>query len=336
MLFYCALSAGEWTDFVRLHREALLEDGFSENITLLQRRPVEDLAKTLALAYSLREERVANSLNEENESSELSKSTASGQFKFGKEDDHTEPSARRLLPFRRSGTSTSATSQSNPTSNGTTSRWAGVFFKSSSNSQLTVAAQTPPSEPHSVSPPPPPPPPQHSPALKFSPGTWGASLSAASRKFTKLRIASPDSSPSSSKTAVHLDDRPSALSNFNRSTSAFSARVGAAVRDSFERRNEIMSKVGEWVANAHDVESNQNDSTEQEDVAHSPGGYESRATEEIKRLEGEIRPREKAEVSPEEYIAQIKKRWEGRDEKEIVHDINNNSIDDPLGVGDVS
>src|SRR5271170_5524034 len=254
----------------RSHRETLLEGGFSENITLLQRHPVEDLAMTLAMAYTLREHRVTTTLNQENESSEPptpSTSSAANRFKFGKDDESpTSPGISRVTSI--------ASTQSVPTPNGVTSRWGRNFFaKNSSSPQLPSIPKTPP----------PPPPEQESmeeQPVKFSPGAWGASLSAASRKLNKLRLTptiSPDTSPSSSKSAVHLDDRPAgptALSAIKESTSTISARVSGVMRDSFDRRNEIISKVGGWVANSYDSESGRRGMTDWEDVGSQGGGRE--------------------------------------------------------------
>jgi hypothetical protein len=304
-------------DVRRSHREALLDGGFSENITLLQRRPVDDLAKTLAMAYSLREERVTSSLTEENDASEpqILSGSITGRFQFGKDE----------LEVRRTGGVSSLQSVP-PQSNGAT-RWGRGFFKNnSSNPQVNTAPKTPP----------PPEPKSEDPPSKFSPGAWGASLSAASRNFNKLRFTpgSPDTSPSQSKSAVHLDDRPTTVPPFStikESTSTISARVSAAVRDSFDRRNEIIQKVGGWVANESSGRSSLTDWEEVQSPI-SPDG--SRASEEIKRLEGEIRKKEK-EISPEEYIARIKKRREERESREIkkMKGGSGSNVDDPLGVG---
>jgi hypothetical protein len=296
-----------------------LEGGFSENITLLQRRPVDGLAKTLALAYSLREERVTNALNEENETSEppTPSSAISGKFKFSKEDIKSELSGTGF-GFRR--VSTAAYTQSTPPTNETGMRWGRGLFgnNNSSNPIINTTPKTPP----------PPEPTVEDTPSKFSPGAWGASLSAASRKLNKLRISqgqtSPVISPSSPKTAVHLDDRhtptptPSTLpafSTFMESTASISARVSAAVRDSFDRRNEILSKVGGWVANTNELESGQSSLTDWEDVESPRRSTDSRANEDIKQLEGEI-PKKEKEISPEEYIARIKKRLEKRESRE--------------------
>lgn len=321
-----------------LHRKTLLEDGFSENITLLQRRPVEDLAKTLALAYSLREERVTNALNEENETSEppTPSSAISSRFKFGKEEEKIEATGG-LLGIRH--VERTPSTQSVPTTNG--SRWGRGFFKNNSNTQVNVI------------PPKTPPPVEIAEILsrgatpsKFSPGAWGASLSAASRKLNKLRLtpgSSPDTSPSQSKTAVHLNDRPTpvavpdassatipALAAIKGSTSVISARI----RESFERRNELMSKVGGWVANTHESDSPRSSLTDWEDIGSARDRSESRANEEIKRLEGEVRRKEKEDISPEEYIARIKRRREERGENEVRSSLSSEkNIDDPLGVG---
>jgi len=261
----------------------------------------------LAMAYSLREERVMNTLNEENEASEppTPSSSISGRFKFGKDD----------VEVRKIDTYTSI--QSVPTSNGTiTSRWGRGFFKTnSSNPQVNITPKTPP-PPESTS--------DENPS-KFSPGAWGASLSAASRTLNKLRLnpGSPDTSPSSSKSAVHLNDRTSVKE------STISAKVTAVVRDSFERRNEIISKVGGWVANTPQPESGRNSITDWEEV---PTLESSAADEEIKRLEGEMRKKEKKDVSPEEYIARIKRRREERESREVKVK-ETSGVDDPLGVG---
>jgi hypothetical protein len=286
---------------------------------------VDDLAKTLAMAYSLREERVTSSLTEENDASEppTPSSPITGRFKFGKD----EPEARRA------GSVTSA--QSIPQQSNGTTRWGIGFFKNnSSNPQINTVPKTPP----------PPEPQSEDPPSKFSPGAWGASLSAASRKFNKLRLTpgSPDTSPSQSKSAVHLDDRLTSTTTtvtvppflaIKESTSTISARVSAAVRDSFDRRNEIIQKVGGWVANESSGRSSLTDWEEVQSPI-SPDG--SRASEEIKRLEGEIRKKEK-EISPEEYIARIKKRREERESREIkkMKGGNGSNVDDPLGVGEM-
>lgn len=310
------------------HRDELLEGGFSENITLLQRRPVEDLAQALSLAYSLREERVTTTLNEENEYSQpptpSTQSQSNGPFKFGKEEESASPST---FSFRRVGSGTST--QSAPASNAP--RWGITFFsKNNSSTQVNTVPKTPPPEVFEEQQP------------KFSPGSWGASLSAATRKFNKLRMtpSSPDSP--SSKGGVNLEDRaatptenrsasPSAstLSTIKESTSKVSAKVSAAVRDSFERRNEIISKVGGWVANTHDTGSARSSITDWEDVS-SPTDSVDRANEEIKKLEGEIHRKEK-EITPEEYIARIKKRREERGGPKEIKASHNTDIDDPLG-----
>jgi hypothetical protein len=303
---------------IRSHRQELLEGGFSENITLLQRRPVEDLAKTLSLAYSLREERITNTMNEEHEQSD---STIGGNFKFGKEEDKFDPSTGI---FRRSNTSNSTSSV--PSTNGT--RWGRSFFKTSSNTQVNIIPKTPPLDP-SPSPPP-----------KFSPGSWGVSLSAASRKLNKLRLSpsptpDPDTSTSPLQNPVNLEERPNPISSINLSTTALGQRVTAVVRDSLERRNEIISKVGGWVANTHDPET-RSSSSEWVEV-DKPSETESKANEEIKRLEGEINKREKVEITPEEYIARIKRRQVEREQAEkSVFNKDVKGIDDPLGVGGVS
>ena len=238
---------------------------------------MEDLAKTLALAYSLREERLTNTLNEENEASEppTPSSSITGRFKFGKDD----------VEVRNIGSNTST--QSVPTSNGTiTSRWGRGFFKAnSSNPQVNITPKTPP----------PPEPTSDENPSKFSPGAWGASLSAATRKLNKLRITpgSPDTSPSSSKSAVHLDDRQSVKE------STISARVTSVVRDSFDRRNEIISKVGGWVANNPQPESGRSSITDWEEVSALES---SAANEEIKRLEGEMRKKEKKIFRPKNIL----------------------------------
>ena len=183
---------------------------------------------------------------------------------------------------------------------------------------------------------------------KFSPGAWGASLSAASRKLNKLRLTptiSPDTSPSSSKSAVHLDDRPvvtgpNAQTAIKESTSTISARVSGLMRDSFDRRNEIISKVGGWVAN-YDSESGRSSMTDWEDVgSQGRESSESRANEEIRRLEGEIggTGKKEKELSPEEYIARIKRRREEREGKsrgkeERAGKVSEGEGSDPLGVG---
>ena len=313
----------------RSHREELLQNGFSENITLLQRRPVDDLARTLGLAYTLREERVTDSLNLANEYSEppTPSSSITGSFKFGKDDEKLQQ--KSSFGFRRGGSTTSTLSPPASVVNGTTSRWG--WFKNDSSSQVNLLAppKTPPEAVVEETP------------SKFSPGAWGASLSAASRKLNRLRItsagpSSPDS-PSSSKSAVHLDDRQPEEKQPNQtiiaikgSTSTFSARVSAVVRDSFEHRTEIISKVGEWVANTKDPEANI--SNEQEVVSSPRQSSDSRASEEIKKLEGEMGRRNKTGVSPEEYIARIKKRKEERASKEIK--VTGSNVDDPLGVGE--
>jgi len=295
---------------------------------------------TLAMAYNLREERVTSLLNEENESLPPTPSTSSNsRFKFGKDDESTSAGVSRVTSI--------ASAQSVPattTTNGVTSRWGRNFFQKSSGSpQLPASPKTPP--------PPLPEQTEDQPA-KFSPGAWGASLSAASRKLNKLRLTptiSPDTSPSSSKSAVHLDDRftgtqppnnaPTTLSALKESTSTISARVGAVVRDSFDRRNEIISKVGGWVANSHDSESGRSSLTDWEDVGttSSQGGggresMESRANEEIRRLEGEMGGKKggKEEISPEEYIARIKRR---REEREGKKEVQAGNAEDPLGAG---
>lgn len=324
-----------------------MESGFSENITLLQRRPVEDLAKTLAMAYSLREERVTSTLNEENgsEPPTPSSSTANlaGRFKFGKEDDSVVLGRRATPP-----------APTPATANGT-SRWGRGFFKSNSSSQVNLNVAAPKT-----------PPPQEPEAetkggsgvgggdvpSKFSPGAWGASLSAASRTLNKLRLTpgtSPDTSPSSSKSAVALDDRqtvpaPSVASSGTTNPSPLAAvikstsRVSATLRDSFERRNDILQKVGGWVANTHDQ--SPRSSTDWEEIDAPRESTDFRSAEEIQRLESEIK--KKAEISPEEYIARIKKRREdreGRQSKDIkdLGDVGGMTRDqgDPLGVESV-
>lgn len=311
----------------RSHREELLQGGFSENITLLQRRPVEDLAKTLALAYALREERVTDALNEANAPSEPStpSNVIIGAFKFGKDDEKSE--AKTPFAFRRVGSISSTTSA--PSTDDTSPRWG--WFKNNSSSQPNLAPpKTPPDNPIT----------EDDPPTKFSPGSWGASLSVATRKLNKFRIsstgpASPES-PSSSKSAVHLDDRlpenqqNQTLTSIKGSTSNLSARVSAAVRDSFERRNEILQKVGGWVSNTHDPETRVSEDWE---VVSPHESGESRANEEIKRLEGELGRRKKSEISPEEYIARIKKRREARESRETKPP--SSMVDDPLGVDEV-
>jgi hypothetical protein len=282
---------------------------------------VDDLAKTLAMAYTLREERVTSTLIGEIEGSEPStpSSAITGRFKFGKD----EPEVRK--------TGITKSIQSVPPSNGTiTSRWARGFFKNnSSNPQINTAPKTPPLQ-DSVSED------SNSPS-KFSPGAWGASLSAASRKLNKLRLSpgSPDASPSQSKTSVHLEDRstvPPFLS-IKESTSTITAKVSAVVRDSFDRRNEIISKVGDWVANES---SGRSSLTDWEEVQTPNNADESRANEEIKRLEGELKKKVKPEVSPEEYIARIKKRREERESMDGNRLKGGGSIvEDPLGAGEV-
>ena len=316
----------------RSHRQTLLDGGFSENITLLQRRPVEDLAMTLALAYSLREERVTNSLNQENESEPPTPSSSSlNRFKIGKDED---PSCTG--PSRVTGI---ASTNSVPTVNGATSRWGRSFFqKNSSSPQLSSIPKTPPQQPLDY-------PSADEQPVKFSPGAWGASLSAASRKLNKLRLTptiSPDTSPSQSKSAVQLDNRSTTLSAIKESTSTISARLSAAVKDSFDRRNEIISKVGGWVANAHDPESGSS-ITDWEDLgSQGRESSESRVNEEIKRLEGEMggeRKGNEKEVSPEEYIARIKRRRMERDGKRESNVEEKSKVDgvtgDPLGVGEL-
>lgn len=284
-----------------------MEGGFSENITLLQRRPVDDLALTLALAYSLREERLTKTLNEQAESEPPTPSTST-TFLFPtllptKSDPPTEEKVLKKVP------SDVSTKSQHP--NGL-SRWGRTFFKTANSSvpNLPLKEEDRPRTP--------PPPEEGGPPARFSPGAWGASLSAASRKLNKLRISpgSPasDTSPSQSKDAVHLDDRTGI------------SRVTAVVRDSFERRGEIIQKVGGWVANTSDPEAQP---VEEEE--------ESAATAEIRRLEKEIGGERRA-LSPEEYIARIKRRREEREAKEAKEGKVQSAsvgIDDPLGLGSV-
>jgi len=135
-----------------------------------------------------------------------------------------------------------------------------------------------------------------------------------------------------------LDDRPNPIATINRSTAVLGARVSAVVKDSFDRRNEIISKVGGWVANTHDLETGRgSSSSEWEEVDKPRGSNDSRANEEIKQLEGEIHRKGRTEISPEEYIARIKRRQVEREEaeKSNVHkDVK--GMDDPLGVGGIS
>ena len=296
---------------------------------MLQRRPVDDLAKTLALAYSLREERVTNTLNEENEASEppTPSSAVSGKFRFSRDDNKPESPSTSGIGFRR--VSTAASTQSTPPTNGTGMLWARGFFKNNNSSSPTINAAP-------KTPPPPEPTVEDTPS-KFSPGAWGASLSAASRKLNKLRLSqgqiSPEISPSS-KAVVPLDDRhtPAALpaiSSLVESTASISARVSTVVRDSFDRRNEILSKVGGWVANTREPESGQSSLTDWEDVGSPRGSTDSRANEDIRQLEGEM-PKKEKEISPEEYIARIKKRREKRESKEGKE--RSSEFEDPLGV----
>jgi hypothetical protein len=287
-----------------------LEGGFSENITLLQRRPVDDLALTLALAYSLREERLTKSLNDQAESNPPTPSTSTP----------LRSSFPTLLPTKsneeKDKTSLKKVPSDTPTQqpNGL-SRWGRTFFKTTNSSvpNLPLKEDEGPRTP----PPPPPPPEEGGVPARFSPGAWGASLSAASRKLNKLRITpgSPasDTSPTSSKDAVHLDDRMGI------------ARVTAVVRDSFERRGEIIHKVGGWVANTSDPEAHAEEGEEEE---------ESAATAEIRRLEKEVGGERKV-LSPEEYIARIKRRRDEREAKEGKVLSSSVGIDDPLGVGRV-
>jgi hypothetical protein len=311
---------------------------------------VEDLAKTLAMAYTLREERVTQALNEECQSEPPTPSSSSlnlsTRFKFGKDEDPAVL-GRRITPPAPS-----------PAAANGTSRWTRGFFKNNSSSQvnLNVTPKTPP--------------PQETAGentggnagggadvpSKFSPGAWGASLSAASRKLNKLRLTpgtSSESSPSSSKTAVALDDRqqtpttsaagtapatgtisPSPLAAVIKGgTSTITSRMGA-IRDSFERRNEIIQKVGGWVANTHESPRSSTD-WEEVDVPNTKEGSDSRAAEEIKRLESELRKKE--ELTPEEYIARIKKRREdkkGRESKDFQEVKGGGLVGggDPLGV----
>lgn len=97
------------------------------------------------------------------------------------------------------------------------------------------------------------------------------------------------------------------------------------------------------MANSHDSESGRSSLTDWEDVGPSSpaegGGArressESRANEEMRRLEGEmggkkVGGREK-EISPEEYIARIKRR---REEREGKRDVSAGNSEDPLGAG---
>jgi len=314
-----------------------LEGGFSENITLLQRRPVNDLALTLAFAYSLREERVTNALNEQAESVSEPPTPSSMLTSLpvlGKNDIATttitaapadrDNDKRRTSSQNEVPNDVSTKSRSQPSQNGVgLSRWGRTFFKTSApnipvQNHTEDTPKTPPQLPADTinnteeSTPPP---------TRFSPGAWGASLSAASRKLNKFRLSSPgsppsDTSPSSSKGAVHLDDRPT-----------IAGRVTAAVRDSFERRQEIMQKVGGWVANTSDPEACLPDTTD---------GEESAAAVEIRRLEREVEGRKvSAGISPEEYIARIKRRQEEREAREGKGSSPGVAagIDDPLGVG---
>ena len=279
-----------------------------------------------------------NTLNLENESEPPTPSSSTrARFKFGRDDDITSSGGVSRVP------SIGSTSSQAPITNGVTSRWGRNFFlKNTSSSNIVSVPKTPPLNPLDQT--------TEDQPTKFSPGAWGASLSAASRKLNKLRLApsiSPDTSPSQSKTAVHLDDRPTTatLSALKESTSTIAARLSAAVKDSFDRRNEIISKVGGWVANSHDPESGRS-SMDWEDVGGDGCGRqssESRANEEIKRLEGEIgavRGKAKAnvkekEVSPEEYIARIKKRREEREGKRESKSKEGLEDLDPLGAGDL-
>lgn len=257
---------------IRSHREILLEGGFSENITLLQRRPVDDLAKTLALAYTLRQDRITKPLNQENESSD----PVTNLFKFGKDNETENP----VEPRRTS----------------TTTRWTRPFFKNNTSTQIDIP-KTPPQIEFADLP------------SKFSPGAWGASLSAATKKLNKLRITPSPEVPSKS---LLLSDRQTSIS-------ARVSAAGALVRESFERRTEIIQKVGEWVAN----DSGRNSTDEGLE-------YDSRANDEIRRLEGELRRRDKEEVTPEEYIARIKRRRDEREGKDVKGYVG----DDPLGVAE--
>jgi len=299
---------------------------------------VDDLALTLALAYSFREERITNALNEQAEivsEPPTPSSTFTLHLAFGKNDTATNTSTENKEKDKDKSSSqnkvpnddVSTKSGFPPAQNGVgLSRWGRTFFKTTNPSVPNLPTQnnnedipnTPPQLPadtvvntEEYTPPP----------TRFSPGAWGASLSAASRKLNKLRISSPgsppsDTSPSSSKGAVHLDDRPT-----------IAGRMTAAVRDSFERRQEIIQKVGGWVANTSDLEACLPDTT---------GGGESAAAAEIRRLENEVGGRKVSEgISPEEYIARIKRRQEEREAREG----NGKSpslaagIDDPLGAG---
>jgi hypothetical protein len=95
-----------------------------------------------------------------------------------------------------------------------------------------------------------------------------------------------------------------------------------------------MSKVGGWVANTREGDSGRSSLTDWEDIGSSRDSNESHANEEIKRLEGEVRRKGKEDISPEEYIARIKKRREEREEHEVKSSLNvEQNVDDPLGVG---
>jgi hypothetical protein len=252
---------------------------------------VDDLAKTLALAYTLREDRVTQILNHENESSEQP-TPVTGLFKFGKDEEKEGPFA-----FRR-------TTPTNPSTQSSTNntRWGLSFFKNNSSPQIDLP-KTPPPKPLEFNDPP----------SKFSPGAWGASLSAATKKLNKLRITpSPELTPSKS---LALSDRQTSIS-------ARVSAAGALVRESFERRTEIIQKVGGWVAN--DSVRNSTDYDESREYS------DFRADDEIRKLEGEIRRKEKEEVTPEEYIARIKRRRDEREGKDIKGHVG----DDPLGVAE--
>jgi hypothetical protein len=246
---------------------------------------VDDLAKTLALAYTLRQDRITQTLNQENESSEPLTPVTS-LFKFGKDDEKENP-----VEFRRTTINPSTQSSTNGT------RWSRSFFKNNTSTQIDIP-KTPPQIEFA------------DPPSKFSPGAWGASLSAATKKLNKLRITpSPELTPSKS---LLLTDRQTSISG--RVSAA-----GALVRESFERRTEIIQKVGEWVAN----DSGRNSTDEVSE-------YDSRADDEIRRLEGELRRRDKEEVTPEEYIARIKRRRDEREGKDVKGHVG----DDPLGVAE--
>jgi hypothetical protein len=298
--------------------------GFSENITLLQRRPVDDLALTLALAYSLREERVINALNEQAQNlseppTPASHTFPSPHFLFGKTDSNptTEHKDKEKAPLKKTPSDVSPKSLVVQTNGPGLSRWGRTFFKTTNTSNPNLPEQN-----DIPKTPPPPVETTESPPLsttRFSPGAWGASLSAASRKLNKLRISSnsaqsePSMSPSSrGHTPVALDDR-----------SGIAGKVTAVVRESFERRGEIIQKVGGWVANTNDPEASLLENEK-----------ESAAAAEIRRLEREVgRKGGSVGISPEEYIARIKRRQEEREAREGKGASLSVGIDDPLGVG---